>query len=187
MDAFSYLSVLLSIIIGLAIAQVLLGYRGLLLSRARVTLYAPPLIWSALILLFATQLWWASFGLADHEAWTFAAFGMVLLQTVLLYMSAALVLPDFPPREAIDLRDHYFREATPFFGVLLAMIAVSLAKDWMLEGRLPEAGNLGFHIVFAGVAVAAMLIRRPRFHAALAPAAAALSLAYVGLLFSRLD
>jgi hypothetical protein len=43
-DAFSYLSVLLSIIIGLAITQVLQGYRALLLSRAHVKLYAPPLI-----------------------------------------------------------------------------------------------------------------------------------------------
>ena len=33
MDAFSYLSVLLSIILGLAIAQVLQGYRALLLAR----------------------------------------------------------------------------------------------------------------------------------------------------------
>jgi hypothetical protein len=40
MDAFSYLSVLLSIIIGLAITQVLQGYRGLLLARHRTTLFA---------------------------------------------------------------------------------------------------------------------------------------------------
>lgn len=187
MDAFSYLSVLLSIILGLAITQVLLGYRGLLLSRERVALYAPPLIWSALILLFATQMWWASFGLADHQEWNFAAFGVVLLQTVLLYMSAALVLPDFPAGEAVDLRDHYFREVTPFFAGMLAMLAASLGKDAMLDGRLPEAGNLAFHLCFAAVALAAMLIRRPRYHEALAPAMALLTLVYIGLLFFRLS
>ena len=42
MDAFSYLSVLLSVILGLAIQQVLLGYRGLALLRRRMTWYAPP-------------------------------------------------------------------------------------------------------------------------------------------------
>ena len=35
MDAFSYLSVLLSIILGLAIQQILQGYRALILARAR--------------------------------------------------------------------------------------------------------------------------------------------------------
>jgi len=44
MDAFSYLSVLTSIILGLGIQQVLLGYRALILSRKRVRFYAPPLI-----------------------------------------------------------------------------------------------------------------------------------------------
>ena len=38
MDEFSYLSVLLSVILGLAVAQILKGFRGLLLSRARVRL-----------------------------------------------------------------------------------------------------------------------------------------------------
>ena len=36
MNAFSYLSVLLSIILGLAITQVLQGYRSLLLAHGRV-------------------------------------------------------------------------------------------------------------------------------------------------------
>jgi hypothetical protein len=63
-DAFAYLSVLLSIVIGLAMAEILQGYGSLLVSRAKVKLYAPPLIWSAMMLLMATQFWWASFGLA---------------------------------------------------------------------------------------------------------------------------
>jgi hypothetical protein len=36
MDAFGYLSVLLSIIVGLAITQVLRGFRGLMLARSRL-------------------------------------------------------------------------------------------------------------------------------------------------------
>ncbi len=119
MDAFSYLSVLLSIIIGLAITQVLQGYRGLLLARARVRLYAPTLIWSALLLVIATQSWWASFGLAGHTEWTFAGFTLLLLQTVLLYMMSALVLPDIPVDSAIDLRAHYYRERRPFYALLV--------------------------------------------------------------------
>src|SRR5688572_14024615 len=67
MDSFSYLSVLLSIIIGLAITQVLQGLRVLMLSRETARLYAPSLIWAFLLLVIATQMWWSSFGLADHD------------------------------------------------------------------------------------------------------------------------
>jgi hypothetical protein len=44
MDSFSYLSVLLSIIIGLAVTQVLQGLRVLMLSRETARLYTPSLI-----------------------------------------------------------------------------------------------------------------------------------------------
>ena len=134
MDAFSYLSVLLSIILGLAITQVLQGYRALLLARHRVTLYWPTLIWSGLILLLAVQNWWASFGLADRPSWTFDAFGAILMPVVLLYMLAGLVLPDMPAGESVDLRAHYFRERRPFFAFAQAVVLASLAKDIILDG-----------------------------------------------------
>jgi hypothetical protein len=41
-ESFDYLSVLLSIIIGLAITQVLLGFRGLILTSMKVKLISRP-------------------------------------------------------------------------------------------------------------------------------------------------
>lgn len=186
MDAFSYLSVLLSIILGLAITQVLQGYRALLLARARVQLYVPSMIWSALLIVFATQSWWASFGLAGYRGWTFATFSVILLQSALLYMMAALVFPDMPPGETIDLRVHYYREVRPFFAIALAMLCVSIGKDVMVSGRLPAPANLAFHLFFATVAVTAIVTRRPRFHEIAAPLMAAFIIAYIALLFARL-
>lgn len=186
MEAFSYLSVLLSIILGLAVAQVLQGYRGLLLSRRRITLHAPPLIWSLLTLVMAVQFWWSSFGLAGERDWTFAAFAVVLLQTVLLYMVAGVVLPDIPPDEPLDLSEHYFREKRAFFGLLLAMLAVSVGKEWALEGRWREVLNLAFHGVFAALATAGYFVKSRRFHEVLAPVAGVLLTVYIGILFARL-
>lgn len=186
MDAFSYLSVLLSIILGLAITQVLQGYRALLLSRSRVTLYAPTLVWSGLLLVFATQSWWASFGLAHYSGWTFAIFAVVLLQFVILYMMAALVLPDFPAGEAVDLRAHYHRERRPFFALSFAMLVVSILKDVMLEGHLPVPENLAFHAMFGGAAIIAIATANERYHRWQGPVMIVLTLAYIALLFARL-
>ena len=186
MDAFSYLSVLLSIILGLAITQILQGYRSLLLARGRVRFYGPTLIWSVLLLVIVAQLWWASFGLARHQGWTFVQFSIVLLQTVLLYMMAGLVLPDMPEREPIDLRAHFHREQRAFFAIFLAMLAVSVAKDWVLEGHLPARENLAFHAAFGLLALAGLLIRSPRFHQIVTPLGALAMGAYVAALFARL-
>jgi len=70
MDSFTYVSVLLSIVLGLAITQVLLGLRGLILTRAKVKLYTPTLIWAVVALLISIQAWWASFAMREQPRWT---------------------------------------------------------------------------------------------------------------------
>ena len=186
MDPFSYLSVLVSIILGLAIQQVLQGYRALILSRRRIRFYAPPLIWSVLLLLMVTQHWWASFGLAGRTDWSFGLFATILFMTALIYMMAAIVLPDFPPDQPIDLKAHYYREAPAFFGLGAATIGWSFFREFMLEGRLPETPNLLFHLVFLALAATAAFVRRPRLHEGFAILMAILFTAYVALLFARL-
>src|SRR5437764_13954408 len=161
MDAFSYLSVLLSIILGLAIAQVLQGYRAVLLARGRVRLSAPVLIWSGLILLFAAQAWWASFGLRDRANWDFLSFAVILLQMVLLYMLSALVIPEVGRDDRVDLLDHFERHRRVFFGFLIGMLAVSVLKDVVLDRRLPTPVNLAFHGALVAIAVAALSLPRP--------------------------
>ena len=59
MDEFSYLSVLISVILGLAVTQILKGFRGILLSRTRIRIYWPVIAWAALLLLVCVQSWWA--------------------------------------------------------------------------------------------------------------------------------
>ena len=126
MDSFGYLSVLLSIIIGLAITHFLQGLRVIMLSRESARLYAPSLIWALLILLIATQMWWSAFDLREYRDWSFALYGLILLQVALFYLASGLVLPDLRP-ENIDLEVDYFRNRRGFFG-LLAGVALSSSK-----------------------------------------------------------
>lgn len=186
MSAFEYLSVLLSIILGLAITQVLQGYRSLLLSRRDVRRYWPTLIWSGLVLLFAIQAWWASFGLEDQRDWRFGTFLVILVQMALIYMLAAVVLPDVADGTEIDLRQHYEAQQRPFFACLFAIVLVSLAKDLMLDGRLPSGPNLGFHGLLAVTAAAGFAVRAAGAQLAVSIFAAGLFALYVTLLFTRL-
>jgi hypothetical protein len=186
MDAFSYLSVLLSIIIGLAITQVLEGYRSLLLAKGRVQLHVPAMIWSGLILLFAAQAWWASFGLRARSDWNFASFAVILLQMVMLYMLAAVALPDVAPEQHVDLSRHFERHHRAFFVFLIGMLATSVVKDVVLDGRLPTPVNLAFHVLLAAIAIAGWVVRDFRAHLAIALLAVGGTLAYIALLFAHL-
>ena len=185
MDSFSYLSVLLSIIIGLAVTQVLQGLRVLMLTRHSARLYAPSLIWAALLLLIATQMWWAAFGLRNHEDWTFGLYGLILLQMGLFYLASGLVLPDTTV-ETIDLEADYFRNRRWFFGLLIGTLVTSILKDVALDGRLPETENLLSHLILIGSSLIAIVTPNRRYHALLAPASLALFVGYIALLFARL-
>ncbi len=187
MDAFSYLSVLLSIILGLAVQQVLQGYRALILSRRRVRFYWVPLLWSLMILVMVAQHWWASFGLAGRTEWGFGDFAVILVMTALIYMIAAVVLPDVPAGEPLDLHDHYWRERPALFALFMAAILCSLAREWQLTGELPGPENLLFHGLFLAAGSVGLLSRNRRVHEAGALLMAGLLVTYIVLLFARLE
>src|SRR4029450_12114797 len=156
MDPFSYLSVLISIILGLWITPLVTGLGRLIQARARIRFYAPTLAWVALLLVIHVQTWWAMFGLRNHLQWSFAQFFVVLLQPLVLSLLAALVLPDLGPETIADLRANYFAHAKWFFGLLVLLLVVSLVKDVVVSGSLPNGVNVGAHVLFivtSGVAV----------------------------------
>ena len=186
-DAFSYLSVLLSISLGLAITQVLQGMRGLMHALSRVRMYAPALLWTALSLVVDVQSWWSEFGLRHHQSWTFLAFSVVIAHTICLYMIAALVLPDVDPAARVDLREHYYGHYRWFFAFVVLAALFGIGKDLALDARLPETRNLLCQVSFVVTCGIAALTRREWYHQALAPAAAILFAVYTALLFSQLD
>lgn len=186
MDEYSYLSVLIAIILGLAITQVLQGFRGLLHFRHSVTIYWPSLVWAFLILTIAIQSWWASFGLRRITNWSFLGFSVVLLENMCIYMVSALVLPDFAEERRVDLKHSYFKQLPWFYGLFIAALVFSLLKDLVLSGSLPQGLNLGFHLFFIGGSAALILIRNETFHKVYAVVSALLFLAYIVELFGYL-
>ena len=186
MDEFSYLSVLVSIILGLGITRLLTGCGQLIEDRDRGRTYWPSLLWAVVLLVIHVQTWWSMFGMRSHEGWTFLAFLVVLLQPIALYLLAALVLPTLAPGEPVDLRSHYYRQARWFFGLLIVLLVVSLVKDLIVSGALPAPVNVAFHLVFMALAAAVAVTAQPRYHEAVATLTPVLFGAYVVLLFSQL-
>jgi hypothetical protein len=187
MDAFSHLSVLISIILGLAITQLLQGFRGIVLERSRVRIYWVPIAWAAIVLVACVQSWWAMFGLRGVREWTFPTFAVVLLQVIATYMQAALVLPDFSGDAPVDLLRHFQDHLRWFFASVVLTLLASLAKDVALTGHLPAAGNLAFHVALIAASIAASATTSKRYHAVNVVAAGAAVGAYVVLLFMRLQ
>jgi len=186
MDAFNYLSVLLSIILGLAITQILKGVRGMVLARGRVRLYWPSLVLAAFLFMLAVQMWWSSFGLSEVKSWNFGMFTVVLLQTTTLYLLAAIVLPDFFGEQPVDLRKHYFEHHRLFFGLFVVTLLISLLKDQIIGGHPKQGTDLAFHFGFLAVSLAAAITRNEVFHKIACVASTLAFASYIALLFTKL-
>jgi hypothetical protein len=187
MRSFDYLSVLISIVLGLGITNLLTGLAALVRHRDRVIAYWPLPVWMVTVFLIHVQTWWALFGLRGTEQWSFASFLVVLLQPVALFVMTALIVPDVAGVARIDLRTAFFRETRGFFGALFLALLASLAKNLILSGTFPEGRNLAAHIVFIAIALVGGVSRSPRIHATLAPLGLILLACYIALLFTTLS
>lgn len=186
MDAFAYLSVLISIIIGLAITQILQGFRGLMLARSRLRPYWPSIVWAVLLLLISVQVWWAMYDLRWYRDWSFFGFAVVLAETVPLYLLAGLVFPDVAHAADTDLRAHYFGNHRWFFVLAMLLIVTSLLKTAVLYGHLPSPLDTGYQALFLVTAALAAWTRREWFHKLVALTSVAIFTTYIAVLFAHL-
>ena len=186
MDEFGYLSVIISVILGLSIAQLLQGIGQIINARDRVRIYWPAMGWAVLLLLIDIQAGWAMFGYRNRHNWTFIQFTIVLLEAIMLYLLASIVLPNIPSEGEVDLRSNYFRHAGWFFGSLVVLLLDSLLKSVVVSGGLPGEPDLGFHLFWITTALIAVFVRNERYHKAFVCLSFAMFIAYIALLFSSL-
>lgn len=186
MDAFSYLSVLISLVLGLALASLLTGFAAMVRARARIRVYWPLAAQMALLFLVQVQLWWALFSLRSVAHWSFPEFLVVLLEAVLVYLATAFLVPDVGDSKRVDLRDSYFREARWYFAALLLAVLDSLAKNLLLWGKLQNARDLAGHAAFIALCVAGMATLHERVHKVIAVFVLVVFASYIALLFVAL-
>ncbi|MBC5815038.1 MAG: hypothetical protein GIW97_00710 [Candidatus Eremiobacteraeota bacterium] len=187
MKPFDYLTVLISIIMGLAIANLLSGAVRLMHARHRLRLYWPTIVWSILLFIVTAQHWWAEFSLHTKLDWTFGGFLATLIIPVDLYLLCALALPNDDDATDIDLRAWYFKNRRTFFVLLIILAPLSYLEELLTTGSVHKAPLetvlLG---TMAAVLILGLVSRRPRIHAGIALVFSALLVTYVAILFNRL-
>jgi hypothetical protein len=172
MSTFDFLSVLFSVVIGLALTEVLQDFRDLIHARHRVKFYWPAMAWGALMILIVAQAWWGMFAMRDLAHWNFAMYGAVVLQITLMYLAAGVVLPDVPEQGPFDMRAAYYGNSRWFFGMLAATVLSTFLKDFVLIGHMTTSANVIFLAIYFFLSLIAAYTKKHWFHAFLAPATA---------------
>lgn len=119
MSSFEFISVALSIVIGLGLTQLLKSAVVVLRAWGEHGVDVLPILWAMIVFVTIVQFWWALFELDAGNLvteWSLAGFMLLLAGTVLLYVAAALVLPGVPS----DLRGYFDGDGRWALGMLAA-------------------------------------------------------------------
>jgi hypothetical protein len=163
MGLFEFIMVMLSIIVGLGIAELLNGVANVLQHRLTVTFYWVHALLVTVVFLVLVQQFWEAWGLRDVPEWTFGALLQMLGGPVCLYLCARLLFPD--PVENSDLEDHYYGAMRPvWFLLVIANVAATTFRPLAFDQSLLAAHNLTSFILLAGLTIAWVSQNRT-FHA----------------------
>lgn len=134
-SAFEYVTVLISIVLGLGITQVLTGIADLVHQSNRVKVYWPHFVWVFLVLLMHVQEWWVTYDLKNYEPWRLPTFFFIMLYPVNLFILARLLFPFGMQEGIIDLKTFYFENYRKIFGFTCALILLAILDGVFIRNR----------------------------------------------------
>lgn len=135
MTPFEYVTVLISIVLGLGLTQLLSGVAEMIHHWNRVRLYWPHLLWVLLAFFLHVQEWWELYALRDMDAWRLPVFFVTILYPVNLFILARILFPAIAEdKPVVSFKDFYFQHYRKFFLLIIVLAVVSAVDDLILSG-----------------------------------------------------
>jgi len=130
MTLFEYISVGFSIVLSLGVATLLSGLRRVFAADRRYWVHAA---WVVTTLFMHAVAWWSLWSFSTVESWTILSFLVVLLQPVVLFLTASLLIGD-EPATTTSWHGHYFRVRKWFFSARIVYMLVIIGASWQILG-----------------------------------------------------
>ena len=155
MSSFEFLSVLISVVVGLAIANMLNGIGRLIYRFKELKMSVSFIAWALFLFLYLVIYWWTVvFGWQEWASWNLLVFLFVLIYGVLLFLLSVILFPSELP-ESWDPGDHLISMRRWFFGVFGVLIIVETMDSWLKDHlehfSLPYFAMLSIWLVAAVV------------------------------------
>ena len=181
MSKFEYVTVFISIVMALAVSEVLLGLGRLIRERGRVVMYWTHVAWMVLAIFAMTQHWWGTWSYEPIPFESYRSFLALLAPSLTFVVIGLLITPQFPIDGEIDLRAQFLaiRRWAAGLGAVL-VLEFGVLRTAVLGDPVFSIANL-VRLLIAGSYTWAAAISDPKVERA-APYGAVILLAFFLLL-----
>lgn len=158
MEAFHWIVVPISTVLGLAIARILLAYVNVFKARESVRFDWLPMVIACIVLAEGWQFWWALLELSNRGSWTLAAYSLLIAMVMALFTAAAIVAPADSDR---DLRRAFARDGRWALIALACFHLLALAGNlWLFHTPIGSLTELLLVVLVALCVFGALTPRR---------------------------
>lgn len=134
---FEYVSILVSIILGLGITQILSAFSDLLYNYKKVKFYWPHTFWIVFILFLHIQDWFITYQLKDKPVWHLPELFFILLYPISLFCVAKMLLPTNEREERNDMKLFYKSQYPLLFTIVGISIFISILFNYFFLKEKP--------------------------------------------------
>jgi hypothetical protein len=167
MDVFVHVKVLLSMILALAVGNLLRGVSRIVEHPRKYKVYWVHLVWVLFLFLYVIHFWWWEFYLQKVVQWTFPVYFFIALYATLLFLLCSLFFPD----EMAEYNSYrvYFYSRRRWIFTLMTLLFVADIVDTLIKGSDYRAHLGMFYDVrtaaYIVLSLLAIKLSSPRFHA----------------------
>lgn len=163
MDSFRWISVVLSMILGLGLTRLLSTTVALFRFRRKVTGDWIPFAWAGCVFIQQLQFWWAIMELPSLVgAWTQGLFVLLVSLPLLLFLSAELILPPPGQEDRLDLLASFEHNGKWSLIALSVYFLLAFVTDVMYWGLSPFTFTGGLIMVQIALPLVVVLSHRRR-------------------------
>jgi len=133
MSPFEYTTILVSIMLGLGIAQIVAGIADAVYHSVSIKHHWPHTAWVAIVLFLLVQDWIVTYQLKEMKSWDLPTILFVLAYPGLLYLLAHLLFPPEARQEPKDMQLHLQKIRWMVLTLFSATVVLSIIFNvWLL-------------------------------------------------------
>ena len=164
MNEFEFLAVFISIVVGLGVTHILYGLARIIHTRGQQPVSTLHLVWTINVLLILLLNWWVLFLWADHEAWSFDLYLLLIAWGIALYMLAVVMYP--PDIRTGDSYDEIFAKNRRWlFGTFISFVMLDISQTAVRGQLFHPKIYLPFVLHYVVLAAIGMFVSNRRYQA----------------------